>query len=360
MSWLPVILGVIIIFSILVIAHEFGHFITARRNGVKVLEFGIGFPPRLWSIKKGETRYSVNLFPIGGFVRLYGEDGTETGPRSFNSKSFWQKTKIVMAGVTVNFIIAYVIFTGLLIAGVPPIIQNLPEFGPIKPITTTATSLTVFDVTKDSAANKAGIVQGDNLISIDNQKFNNSDDLRAYTKAHAGQNVNLIYTHNGNQQEKTIILGTDSSNGILGLVAEPITISRYNWWAAPFAALILMVQLIFATLAAFGSLIIGLFTRAKVSEGVAGPIGVVSLFSQIVHFGPTYILLFVASISLSLAVINALPLPALDGGRELMMILRKVGVKITPERENLIHILGFAALIGLMLIVSISDITKLF
>jgi regulator of sigma E protease len=360
MSWLPVILGVIIIFSILVIAHEFGHFITARRNGVKVLEFGIGFPPRLWSIQKGETRYSVNLFPIGGFVRLYGEDGTQTGPRSFTSKGFWPKTKIVMAGVTVNFIIAYVIFIGLLIAGVPPIVQSLPKFGPVQPITTTTASLTVFNVTAGSAAQKAGVAEGDTLVSIDNQNFANSDALRAYTKEHAGQNATLVYVHNGGQQEKTVVLGNDANAGILGLVAEPVQTSHYAWWAAPFAAFVLMLQLVIATLAAFGSLLTGLFIHAKVADGVAGPIGVVSLFSQIVHFGATYILLFVASISLSLAVINALPLPALDGGRELMIILRRIGMKITPERENLIHVLGFAALIGIMIIVSISDIHKLF
>ncbi len=360
MSWLPVILGVIVIFSLLVIAHELGHFLMARREGVKVLEFGIGFPPRLWSKKRGETRYSINLFPIGGFVRLYGEDDAQTGPRSFNSKGFWQKTRIVMAGVTVNFLIAYVIFTALLIVGVPPIIQNLPSFGPIKPITETSAGLTVFNVSKDSAAQSAGVVEGDKLLTVDNQEFQNSNDLRNYTKAHAGQSTVLVYSHGGETQTKTVVLGKDENSGILGLVAEPIQISRYSWWAAPFAAFVLMLELIVATLAVFGNLILGLFTHAKVSDGVAGPIGIVSLFSQIVRFGSTYIWLFIASISLSLAVINALPLPALDGGREFMMILRKLGVKITPERENLVHIIGFVALIGLMIIVSISDIRKLF
>ncbi len=360
MSWLPIILGVIVIFSLLVIAHELGHFLMARREGVRVLEFGIGFPPRIWSIKKGETRYSINLFPIGGFVRLFGEDDAQTGPRSFNSKTFWQKTRIVMAGVTVNFIIAYVIFTGLLIVGVPPIIQNLPSFGPVKPITETSVGLTIFNVTKNSAAQTAGITEGDKLISIDSKEFQNSNDLREYTKNHAGQNTVVVFQHGNDTQTKTVVLGNDEKTGILGLVAEPIQITHYQWWAAPFAAFVLMLELIVATLAVFGNLILGLFTHAKVSEGVAGPIGIVSLFSQIVRFGSIYIWLFIASISLSLAVINSLPLPALDGGREFMMILRKIGVKISPERENIIHIIGFVALIGIMILVSISDIRKLF
>ncbi len=360
MSWLPVILGVIIIFSLLVIAHELGHFLMARREGVRVLEFGIGFPPRIWSIKKGETRYSINLFPIGGFVRLFGEDDAQTGPRSFNSKGFWQKTRIVMAGVTVNFLIAYSIFTTLLIVGVPPIIQNLPSFGPVKPITETSAGLTVFSVSKNSAAQSAGIVEGDKLVTLDNINFQNSNDLRSYTKTRAGQEAIVVYQHGNTTQTKTIVLGKDENVGFLGLVAEPVQISKYSWWAAPIAAFVLMLELIVATLAVFGNLILGLFTQAKVSEGVAGPIGIVSLFSQIVRFGSTYIWLFIASISLSLAVINALPLPALDGGREFMMILRKIGVKISPERENLVHIIGFVALIGLMIIVSVSDIRKLF
>jgi regulator of sigma E protease len=130
-------------------------------------------------------------------------------------------------------------------------------------------------------------------------------------------------------------------------------------WRQQYAALVLMVQLVVLTLGAFGNLLIGIFTQAKVSEQVSGPIGVWSVFSQITSFGWRYIVLFVASISLSLAVINALPLPALDGGRQLMLILRKIGLKITPERENLIHVFGFVFLIGLMIVISISDISRL-
>ena len=354
-----VIIGVLIIFTILVVAHEFGHFSAARREGVTVEEFGVGFPPRVFSRRKGKTLYSINLFPIGGFVRLKGEDGSEKGKGSFASLTFWPKTRIIMAGVVVNLLIAYLIFTFLLIIGIPPLGQDLPSFGPVKPSQSGESSLTVFGVTKDGSASKGGIAQGDNIISIDNKPLEDNAQLRAYTIENKGKEVTIVISRNGQESNKTVMLGSDEKTGVLGVSAEKIQLTSYAWWAAPFAALVLMVQFVLATLAAFGNLIIGLFARREVSQQVSGPIGIVSVFSQIVNFGPRFVLLFVASISLSLAVINALPLPALDGGRQFVLILQKLGLKVTPERENLYHLVGFVALISLMIIISISDIARM-
>ena len=354
-----VIIGVLIIFTILVVAHEFGHFYAARREGVTVEEFGVGFPPRVFSRRKGKTLYSINLFPIGGFVRLKGEDGSEKGKGSFASLTFWPKTRIIMAGVVVNLLIAYLIFTFLLIIGIPPLGQDLPSFGPVKPSQSGESSLTVFGVTKDGSASKGGIAQGDNIISIDNKPLEDNAQLRAYTIENKGKEVTIVISRNGQESNKTVMLGSDEKTGVLGVSAEKIQLTSYAWWAAPFAALVLMVQFVLATLAAFGNLIIGLFARREVSQQVSGPIGIVSVFSQIVNFGPRFVLLFVASISLSLAVINALPLPALDGGRQFVLILQKLGLKVTPERENLYHLVGFVALISLMIIISISDIARM-
>lgn len=356
---LLIILGVVIIFSLLVIAHEFGHFSMARREGVTVEEFGIGFPPKVFGRKRGKTLYSINALPIGGFVRLKGEDGSAKGNDSFATKGFWPKTRIIMAGVIVNFLIAYVIFTFLLIIGIPPLGQSLPAFGPVQPHAIGHGELTVFGVSPGSAAAKAGIVQGDTISSINTSPVQNNADLRAYTKEHKGEQVTIVVSHNGQKSDKVTVLGTDEQAGILGVSAEQMQLTGYSWWAAPIAALVLMVQFVWLTLGAFGNLILGLFTKHTVSESVSGPIGVVSIFSQIVNFGPRFVLLFIASISLSLAVINALPLPALDGGRELFLILKKLGVKITPERENIVHIAGFVGLIALMIVISISDIARL-
>jgi len=353
------ILALIFIFSALVIAHEYGHFRAARRNGVDVEEFGIGFPPKVYGRKKGGTLYSVNALPLGGFVRLKGEDGSVTGRGSFASAKFWPKTKIIMAGVAVNLLIAYIIFTILLIAGIPQLGQALPSFGPIKPIQQSQSELTVFTVSKNSAAAKAGIQKGDKIITVDGKSLNSNEELKQFTSSNAGKTVAIQVEHNGASATKTVVLGTDTSSGILGITADKLSYSSYTWWTAPIAAFVLMVELVVLTLGAFGNLILGIFTQAKVSEQVSGPIGVWSVFSQITSFGWRYIALFVASISLSLAVINALPLPALDGGRQLMLVLRKIGLKITPERENLIHVFGFVFLIGLMIVISISDISRL-
>jgi regulator of sigma E protease len=354
-----IIIGVLIIFTILVVAHEFGHFTAARREGVTVEEFGVGFPPRVFSRRKGKTLYSINLFPIGGFVRLKGEDGSEKGKGSFANLTFWPKTRIIMAGVVVNLLIAYLIFTFLLIIGIPPLGQDLPSFGPVKPSQSGESSLTVFGVTKDGSASKGGIAQGDNIVSIDNKPLEDNAQLRAYTIENKGKQVAIVISRNGQESSKIVTLGSDENTGVLGVSAEKTQLTSYAWWAAPFAALILMVQFVLATLAAFGNLIIGLIARREVSQQVSGPIGIVSVFSQIVNFGPRFVLLFVASISLSLAVINALPLPALDGGRQFVLILQKLGLKITPERENLYHLVGFIALISLMIIISISDIARM-
>lgn len=354
------IILVLITFSLLVIAHEWGHFRAARRNGVKVDEFGVGFPPKVWGIKRGGTLYSLNLFPIGGFVRLKGEDGAETGPDSFASKSAWVKTKIIMAGVVMNLLIAYGIITLLLATGMPPLLPGgLPTIGPIKPTAVGQPQLTVLAVNKGSAAEKAGLQTANQLISLNGQVVTNNVELQNFTKSHGGQQVSITYHSSSGERTVQTTLGNDPQKGNLGVAADNLQLMKYPLWAAPIAAVVVIGQLIWATIAAFGGLLVSLFTKAQVGEQVAGPIGIVAIFGQVLHFGWRYILAFVASISLSLAVINALPLPALDGGREFIIILKRIGVKITPERENLVHLIGFGALILLFVVVSISDISRL-
>ena len=354
-----IIIGVLLIFTFLVVAHEFGHFLVARREGVRVREFGVGFPPRLFSRKKNGTIFSINALPLGGFVRLKGEDGEEKGKDSFTTQGFWAKTRIIMAGVVVNLAIAYLIFTFLLIIGIPPLGQKLPSLGAIKPQSMGDSNLVIYNVSKDSAALRSDLRQGDSIISIDDMQILDNSSLRSFTSAHQGQTVDVSLRRNGQLYHKSVTLGSDQKVGYLGVSAEKTQLSRYPFWAAPIASIILMLQFVWATLAAFGGLIVGLFVHHAVSDQVTGPIGIVSLFSQVVNFGPRFMLLFIASISLSLGVVNALPIPALDGGRQFVLILKKIGFKISPEREGLVHFIGFIALISLMVIISIGDIIKL-
>ncbi len=351
---------VIIIFSILVIAHEWGHFIVARRNGVKVDEFGVGFPPRAFGRKVKGTLYSINWLPIGGFVRLKGEDGEAKGKDSFSNKGYWSKVKIVMAGVTMNLLIAYVLIVVLLIAGLPAILPSgFVKFGPIKPSRIETSNLLVLAVNKGSAAEKADIKVGSEIIAINNQNLTTTEQLQAETRKLAGQQVSLVVRKDGQDKTVQTTLGSDDKTGFLGLAAQPMEVARYNPLSALVAGVVVLFQMVVATIAAFGEFIVGLFTRARVSENVAGPVGIVGLFGGVMQFGWRYALAFVASISLSLAVINALPIPALDGGRLFVMTLTRLGVKISPQREALVHWAGFIVLILLVIIVTISDISRL-
>ncbi len=354
------IILVVLLFSFLIIAHEFGHFITARRNGVQVDEFGIGFPPRLWGVQKGKTLYSINALPLGGFVRLKGEQGESRASDSFATQGTWVKTKILLAGVTMNLLIAYVIITGLLVVGAPPVFTNsLPSIGPIKP-STGSTSLMVVEVQKGSLAERNNIQTGNRIISIDGQTVSSPEQLRGRINAMAGKQAAIVLKQGDTPKRLVIVLpAKDSTKALLGVSTVPETLQRYPWYYAPLVAVGVILQMIWMTLAAFGGLIIGIFTKAEVSQTVTGPIGITVVFSQVFRYGLGYVLGLVASISLSLAIINALPLPALDGGRLLIVLMQRAGVKVTDKVETLVHAVGFVALIALMIAVSVADIMRL-
>jgi len=304
--------------------------------------------------------YSINLFPIGGFVRLKGEDSSEKGPDSFTEKKYWQKSKIVLAGVTVNLLIAYVIFYLLMVFGLPGILPNgFVNVGPIKPSRVVTSPLLTLSVKKGSAADKAGLKTGNEILKLNGETLKTTEQLQSLTKQNAGQKVQLTVKKTGDEQTLDVTLGNDQNQGYLGVSAQPVEVAYYNPLTALVAAFIAIIQLILATLAAFGDFIVGLFTKAQVSQNVAGPVGIASIFGVITKFGWRFVLAFTASISLSLAVINSLPLPALDGGRFAIMTLQRLGVKISPEKEALAHWIGFALLIILVIIVTISDITRL-
>ncbi len=355
------ILAVLLVFTFLVVIHEWGHFVVARRNGVRVDEFGVGFPPRLWGKKKNGVLYSVNALPLGGFVKIKGETGDDKSKDSFSGQRAWVKTKILLAGVTMNLIFAYLLVTLLVATGMPPLITgSMPAFGPVQPHAMGPNHLMVLQVSKDSLAQQAGLKTGDWILSANGEAVTTVEGFRNFTKSHAGSEVRFVVESDQRQRDVIVRLpGQDSGNGIFGVATMPEQLYRYDWWAAPLAAAVMIGQMTWATLAAFGGLITNLFLHAKVSEGVTGPIGITAIFGEVFKFGWRYLIALVASISLSLAIINALPIPALDGGRLLIVVLDKMGLKVSGRVENLVHIAGFAALILLMIIVSVTDITRL-
>ncbi len=356
-----IILFVLLIFSTLVIAHEFGHFIVAKRNGVRVYEFGVGFPPKLWGKKVGETEYTINLLPLGGFVRLEGEDNETKGPKSFASKSLWVKTKVLMAGVAMNFAIAYVIFMILCGTGMANIFPfDLPKLGPIAPVSAEQPRLVIFSIGQGSAAEKIGLKSSDEIISIAGQSPRTEQALKDITGSRPDTEVSLTYRREGQDTTTPVKLSRDGERGLLGVVAMPQQRERYPWWQVPIAALLLMWQLTLATVAAFFGAIWTLISQFRVADTVAGPVGVTAVFGQVVHFGWDYVLALIASISLSLAVVNALPIPALDGGRLFVLLLRRGGLPISEKQETLAHTVGFVLLIAFGIIVAISDVGRFF
>lgn len=353
------IIMVVLAFSLLVIIHEFGHFIAARRNGVKVEEFGIGFPPKIFGYQGKKTLYTINLLPLGGFVRLRGEVGSDKAKDSFASKSTWVKTKILLAGVTMNIALAYGIITLLCATGLPPVyFADAPSFGSITPVKVEQPNLAIFQIAKDSPAEKSGLKSGQIIVSIDGIKLSDNEQLREYTKSHKGKTVSLEVREGSETKTYSILLGDNEQTGVLGVAAVSQQMSRYVWWQAPIAALGIMLKLVVMTLGAFGGLIVSLFTKAKVTEGVTGPIGITVIFGEVVKFGWQYVLALIASISLSLGVINAMPIPALDGGRLMLVLLNRRNVHVSHKVENAMHLVGFVALIALMIFVAVSDISR--
>lgn len=354
-----VIILIILIFGLLVFIHELGHFMAARRGGVAVEEFGFGFPPRLFGRKYGRTTYSINWLPLGGFVRLKGEDQADRGPGSFGGASFLTKTKILFAGVTMNWLLAFGILLYLCLTGLPPLVGSQFSFG--QPVQARSNHVIAVGIGPGSPAEAAGIKTGDTIASINGQPLQTEKELIDFTKTHAGQKVSLVIGSGSNTTTKSVNLRPpESKEGFLGITPFATSQQRYRPLDALVTAAGLTVQLSWLTLAAFGNLIVGLFAHGQVSDQVAGPVGIFVILSNIIHFGLAYVLIFVASISISLAVINALPLPALDGGRWLILAVQKVTKReLSPQFEATVHAAGFGLLLVLMAVVTFFDVKRL-
>jgi len=376
MSVLLIILG-LVLFVCLIIVHEFGHFVVARRNKVKVEEFGIGFPPAIVS-KKMPSGYklSLNWLPLGGFVRLKGEHDADTGSGSFGSASLWSKTKIMVAGVIMNLITCFIILTFLAIVGLPQVVNN--QFSVSKNSKTVKQEVLAGYILKGSPASKIGLKSEDNLMSIVNSKgklikITNANSLPNITKSNAGETVTVNYEYSGSSYSKKVTLlttnavnaslKTNNPKGYLGIEPSNFIVKRYTW-SSPVVAAGFMGQVTVLTLKALGSAFMGLVqgNTTKASSQVSGPVGIVVLLKDGSLLGYQFILLIVAIISLSLALINILPIPALDGGRLFFTVLPRLILKrpLKQKTEEWIHGTGMALLIVLFVLITIVDINRYF
>lgn len=364
------ILIVIILFSSLVILHEWGHFIAARRGGVGVEEFGVGFPPKLWGKKIKGTLYTVNLLPLGGFVRLKGEDAAESGPGTFSSASYATKAKILLAGVGMNLLTAVVVLYVLCLVGVPAIGAGF-EPGFLKSSYAQPKQLVISSVQDGSPAAAAGLKRGDYLLKANDAKLEDDVALRDFTKANAGKEVTLRVRSDGDERDVNVRLrDANSTDGFLGVGGQQVYKLKYDALRAIPASLYMTGALFIATILGvlqlivqIPALLLGLFSSSvpQAAQAASGPLGIVFILQSLSSLGYTYIFLFVANIAVALAAFNVLPLPALDGGRLFLITVQKLFKRtLAAETEAKIHAIGFMALIALMVVISVYDLRKHF
>ncbi len=384
---LSIVVGLLILVFLIVI-HELGHGIVARRNGVKVEEFGVGFPPAAKSktiarsILGKNVVYSLNWLPIGGFVKLQGEYDSAHKKGDYGAATFWQKTRILLAGVGMNWLAAAVLFTILSWVGMPKLLAN--QFHVASDTTVTRHPLLVESVTPESPAAKIGLQPGDQIISINHDESLADIALAPQTtKQFAGRTITLDYMRGSQRTTTDVLLNTpdQAQHGYLGVTFGQDQTTYRSTWSAPINGVGLTAQLSWETLKGVGGLLQKLVTglaglvttdggaRAKAAEqigdtgnSVAGPIGIVfKLLPGAVGAGLVPIMLLSAIISLTLAVMNVLPIPALDGGRWYLMAIYKLLKKpLTKETEEKINSAGMMALLGLFALITIADVMKLF
>lgn len=375
MSVFLLILG-LVLFVALVVVHEFGHFIMARRNKVDVEEFGIGFPPKAKTLtKKNGTEYTLNWLPLGGFVRLKGEHDADKSKGSYGAASLWAKTKIIGAGVVMNLLVAILMFTLLAIIGMPKLIDN--QFTIKSDTKIVKNDVLVGAVEENSPASKANLQPRDQIISIgtnlDNSKLiSSAESFPSVTKEFAGQGVEVTFERNGNtktakttlrsSQEVEDSQNTDDPKGYLGVLPTELTLQR-STWSAPIVGVGIAKQFTELTFKGLGSVVVGLFQgdTQKASSQVSGPVGVFVLIKEGSKLGAQFILMIIAVISLTLAIMNVLPIPALDGGRLFVTYVYRILRKpLTAKAEDLIHGLGFVALMLLFVLITFVDIKRFF
>ncbi|OSB10965.1 RIP metalloprotease RseP [Paraclostridium bifermentans] len=331
------ILIAILAFGVIVFIHELGHFLFAKKAGVRIHEFAIGMGPKIYSFKKGETVYSIRLLPLGGYVAMEGEDGDSHDPRAFGNKSILQRASILFAGPFFNIILTAVILAGIYMY------QGMP-------------STTLKDVIDGSVAQKAGIQVGDTITEINGNDIKNWNELSKNIQDSKGKELKLTIDRNGKEKEIEVTPESKEGNYIIGIYPENKKDILGSFGMAIKSTIAMLSQMI----AFLGKLITGNLPGG-LEGSVAGPIGVISIVADATKVGVINVLYLAAVISLNLGVLNLLPIPALDGGRLFFLFIEflRGGKKIDPEKEGMVNLIGFGALMVFMLFVTYKDIVRL-
>ncbi len=360
-----------IILLVLVLVHEFGHFWTAKKFGIRVDEFGFGFPPKLFGIKKGETEYTFNLLPLGGFVKIFGEnpdDENTNGPdsaRSFVHKAKWKQAIVLFAGVFMNFLLAWVLFSFGFMSGLPTAVGNEPTGYTLENINTV-----IIAVAPDSPAFKAGLKSGDKIISLKNDgdytTTINPETIKSFVVSGGKKELEIGYIRGNNEEDFKFVkltpeVSLDGENPKIGINMDQIGVAKLPFFTAISEGMNLTIYVTKNTAMGLYSLVRDGFTGKGDMSQVTGPVGLVGVVGDAYKFGFSYLLSFAALISVNLAVINLVPFPALDGGRLFFLLIEKIkGSRINPKFLNIANIVGFGILILFMLFVTYYDVVKLF
>ena len=360
-----------VILLVLVLVHEWGHFSSAKFFKMRVDEFGFGFPPKLFGIKKGETEYSFNLLPIGGFVKIFGENPDEdsiSGPdssRSFANKPRWQQAIVLFAGVFMNFILAWLLFAMSFMFGLPSSVSNSQMADRI-----TDANLTILSVLPDSPAEEAGLLSGDKVVYIQKgEDFVEAPNILPETLMEyvaTGEELELGYLRSEDDVFDSVslqgLVNEESGQIMIGVSMDTIGTLKLPLFRALWEGMKLNLEVTARTAEGLYHIVAdSIAGKDGVFDNLAGPIGIVSIVGDAYQFGWAYLLSFAALISINLAIINMIPFPALDGGRLLFLLIEKLkGSRISPKIANITNMIGFGLLILLMVVVTYHDIVRLF
>lgn len=352
----------------MVVSHEFGHFIVAKKSGIRVDEFAFGFPPRIASVQKGETRYSLNALPLGGYVKIFGENPDEeslNGPdanRSFANKPRRIQAAVLFAGVAMNFLVAWLLFSVGFMTGLPTSIDSVPAGAKLE-----NAELAVTSVLPGSPAEISGLQVGDRITHLSSKTgetdIPSTQAVQYFIRTHTKEEITLTYNR-GKESLTTKLTPKEKMAGDepgIGIGMDMIGTLSLPLHKAVWEGLKLSVNLVGSTVKGFYNLIHNAVVGHADMSSITGPVGIVKMVGSAASFGFIYLLSFTALISINLAVINLLPFPALDGGRLLFLLIEKIkGSRIKPKISNMANAIGFAILMLLMAVVTYHDIAKLF